>query len=67
MLEVYDGDISLIVHHIMSSLAPLGKVEAEGWEEDGEEENTREVYTANRLSTYQTTDFPPKPVSIIGE
>ena len=49
----------------MSSLAPLGKVEAEGWEEDGEEENTREVYTANRLSTYQTTDFPPKPVSII--
>ena len=39
-------------------------MESEGWEEDGEEENTREVYTANRLSTYQTTDFPPKPVSI---
>ena len=48
----------------MFSLAPLGKVESEGWEEDAEEENTREVYTANRLSTYQTTDFPPKPVSI---
>ena len=51
----------------MSSLAPLGKVDTEGWEEDGEEENTREVYTSNRLSTYQTPDFPPKPVSIIGE
>ena len=51
----------------MSSLAPLGKAEAEGWEEDGEEDNNREVFTSNRLSTYQTTDFPPKPVSIIGE
>ena len=51
----------------MFSLAPLGKVESEGWEEAGEEDNTREVYTANRLSTYQTTDFPPKPVSITGE
>ena len=50
----------------MFSLAPLGKVESEGWEEAGEEDNTREVYTANRLSTYQTTDFPPKPVSITG-
>ena len=51
-----------------SNKPSLGEVETEGWDDVEEVDHKLEVFTNtnstnNRLSTYQTTDFPPKPVS----